>query len=122
MIGEIRKHPEELPNADPLEIANAECRIKVRASSPRLLRGKVFFRLCANSDPQHDSIFIPQSGIRPTCSTTPPVPLSGTSGGKLGIDATKKLPGECLKRPWPSLIKMDAAVRAKVNQILKSSG
>jgi 4-hydroxy-3-polyprenylbenzoate decarboxylase len=36
------------------------------------------------------------------------------SGSKLGIDATKKLPGEGFKRPWPPLIKMDAAVKAKV--------
>ena len=35
-------------------------------------------------------------------------------GSKLGIDATKKLPGEGFKRPWPPLIKMDAAVKAKV--------
>ncbi|MBI3851617.1 MAG: hypothetical protein HY298_15265 [Verrucomicrobia bacterium] len=36
------------------------------------------------------------------------------SGSKLGIDATKKIPGEGFKRPWPPLIKMDAAVKAKV--------
>jgi 3-polyprenyl-4-hydroxybenzoate decarboxylase len=30
-------------------------------------------------------------------------------GGKLGIDATKKLPGEGFKHPWPPLIKMDDA-------------
>jgi 4-hydroxy-3-polyprenylbenzoate decarboxylase len=35
-------------------------------------------------------------------------------GSKLGIDATKKIPGEGFKRPWPLLIKMDAAVKAKV--------
>ncbi|MCW5552921.1 MAG: hypothetical protein KIS67_12270 [Verrucomicrobiae bacterium] len=28
-------------------------------------------------------------------------------GSKLGIDATKKLPGEGFKGPWPPLIKMD---------------
>jgi 4-hydroxy-3-polyprenylbenzoate decarboxylase len=39
-------------------------------------------------------------------------------GSKLGIDATKKLPGEGFKRPWPPLIKMDAAVKAKMDQIL----
>ena len=38
-------------------------------------------------------------------------------GSKLGIDATKKLPGEGFKRPWPPLIKMDAAVKAKVNAL-----
>ena len=32
------------------------------------------------------------------------------SGSKLGIDATKKLPGEGFKRPWPPFVKMDAAV------------
>jgi 4-hydroxy-3-polyprenylbenzoate decarboxylase len=39
-------------------------------------------------------------------------------GSKLGIDATKKLPGEGFKRPWPPLIKMDAAVKTKVEKIL----
>ena len=39
-------------------------------------------------------------------------------GSNLGIDATKKLPGEGFKRPWPPLIKMDAAVKAEVEKIL----
>jgi len=39
------------------------------------------------------------------------------SGSKLGIDATKKMPGEGFKRPWPPLIKMDAAVKAKVEEL-----
>ena len=42
-----------------------------------------------------------------------------TSGSKLGIDATKKLPGEGLKCAWPPLIKMDDAVKAKVEKLLK---
>jgi len=33
------------------------------------------------------------------------------SGSKLGVDATKKPPGEGFKRPWPPLIKMDESVR-----------
>ena len=33
------------------------------------------------------------------------------------IDAMKKLPGEGFKRPWPPLIKMDAAVKAKVEKL-----
>ncbi len=41
------------------------------------------------------------------------------SGSKLGLDATKKLPGEGLKRPWPPLIKMDAAVKAKVDALFR---
>jgi 4-hydroxy-3-polyprenylbenzoate decarboxylase len=39
-------------------------------------------------------------------------------GTKLGIDATKKLPGEGFKRAWPPLIKMDEGVKAKVEKIL----
>jgi len=39
------------------------------------------------------------------------------SGSELGIDATKKLPGEGFKRPWPLLIKMDAAVTARVEKL-----
>ena len=36
-------------------------------------------------------------------------------GSKPGIDATKKLPDEGFKRPWPPLIKMDAAVRKAID-------
>ncbi len=39
------------------------------------------------------------------------------SGSKLGIDAPKKIPGEGFKRAWPPLIKMDAAVKAKVEKL-----
>jgi 3-polyprenyl-4-hydroxybenzoate decarboxylase len=39
-------------------------------------------------------------------------------GSKLGIDATKKLPGEGLKRPWPPLIRMSDDVRRKVDALL----
>ena len=38
-------------------------------------------------------------------------------GSKLGIDATKKTAGEGFKRPWPPLIKMDEAVKAKVEKL-----
>jgi len=41
-------------------------------------------------------------------------------GSKLGIDATKKLPGESFKNPWPPLIKMDEAVKAKVEKLLQN--
>lgn len=39
-------------------------------------------------------------------------------GSKLGIDAIKKLPGECFKRAWPPLIKMDEALKAKVEKLV----
>ena len=43
------------------------------------------------------------------------------NGSKHGIDATKKIPGEGFKRPWPPLIKMDAALKAKVNARFRKS-
>jgi len=70
---------------------------------------EVLFRLSANTDPQRDSIFTkdPSDVLDHATSDI-------ASGSKLGIDATKKHPGEGFKRPWPPLIKMDAAVKAKV--------
>ena len=44
------------------------------------------------------------------------------SGSKLGIDATKKLPGEGFKRSWPPLIKMDEAVRKEIDALFKGNG
>jgi 4-hydroxy-3-polyprenylbenzoate decarboxylase len=44
------------------------------------------------------------------------------SGSKLGLDATKKLPGEGFKRAWPPLIKMDEAVKAKINSMFGNAG
>ena len=73
---------------------------------------EVLFRLCANTDPQRDSIFTkgPSDVLDHATSEI-------ASGSKLGIDATKKLPGEGFKRSWPPLIKMDAAVRARVERL-----
>ncbi|PAW86296.1 MAG: menaquinone biosynthesis decarboxylase [Pedosphaera sp. Tous-C6FEB] len=72
----------------------------------------VLFRLCANTDPQRDSIFTkgPSDVLDHATSEI-------ASGSKLGIDATKKIPGEGFKRPWPPLIKMDASVKAKVGKL-----
>ena len=47
--------------------------------------------------------------------------MKTTHGSGLGIDATKKLPGEGFKRAWPPLIKMDESVKAKVEKILGGS-
>ncbi len=73
---------------------------------------EVLFRLCANTDPQRDSLFTkgPSDVLDHATSEI-------ASGSKLGIDATKKIPGEGFKRPWPPLIKMDAAVKAKVEKL-----
>ena len=70
------------------------------------------FRLCANTDPQRDSIFTkgPSNVLDHATSKI-------ASGSKLGIDATKKLPGEGFKRPWPPLIKMDESTRKKIDAL-----
>ena len=52
---------------------------------------------------------------RPTCSTTPPAKIA--IGNKLGIDATKKLPGEGFKRAWPPLIKINETVGNKIDSL-----
>ena len=43
--------------------------------------------------------------------------MKSASGSKLGIDATKKFPGEGFKRAWPPLIKMDEGVKAKMEML-----
>jgi 4-hydroxy-3-polyprenylbenzoate decarboxylase len=60
---------------------------------------EVLFRLGANTDPQRDSIFTkgPADVLDHATSEI-------AVGSKLGIDATRKLPGEGFHRPWPPLI------------------
>jgi 4-hydroxy-3-polyprenylbenzoate decarboxylase len=56
-----------------------------------------------NTDPQRDSIF--------------------TNGPSDALDhATKKLPGEGFKRPWPPLANMGEAMRNKMNPLFGNAG
>ena len=41
-------------------------------------------------------------------------------GSKMGVDATTKWPSEGFARPWPDEIKMDPAVKAKVDEMWES--
>jgi 4-hydroxy-3-polyprenylbenzoate decarboxylase len=43
-------------------------------------------------------------------------------GSKIGIDATRKWAAEGFDRPWPPMIEMDAATRARVDAIWKKLG
>jgi len=72
----------------------------------------VLFRLCANTDPQRDSLFTkgPSDVLDHATSEI-------AIGSKLGLDATRKLAGEGFKRNWPPLITMDKAVKAKVEKL-----
>ena len=73
---------------------------------------EVLFRLCANTDPQRDAIF-----TRGPADVLDHATSEIGIGSKLGIDATKKLPGEGFKREWPPLIQMDEAVKRRVGQM-----
>lgn len=43
-------------------------------------------------------------------------------GSKMGIDATRKWPGEGFTRPWPDVIRMDEDVKKRVEGICKQLG
>ncbi len=77
---------------------------------------EVLFHLFANTDPQRDSIFTkgPADVLDHATSEI-------AIGSKLGIDATKKLPGEGFKREWPPLIKMEDAVRQKIDAMFRKA-
>jgi len=77
---------------------------------------EVLFRLCANTDPQRDSIFTKGPADVLDHATT-----EIGIGSKIGIDATHKLVGEGSVRTWPPLIKMDETVRRKIDA-LRASG
>jgi len=73
---------------------------------------EVLFRLCAQTDPQRDAIFTKGPADVLDHATT-----EFAVGTKMGIDATRKLAGEGFKREWPPLIKMDAAVKEKIERL-----
>jgi 4-hydroxy-3-polyprenylbenzoate decarboxylase len=76
---------------------------------------EVLFHLCANTDPQRDAIFTKgPSDVLDHATPTLAV------GSKLGIDATKKLPGEGFIRDWPPLIKMDTTIKAKIDTMFRN--
>ncbi|HEV7926361.1 MAG TPA: menaquinone biosynthesis decarboxylase [Verrucomicrobiae bacterium] len=72
---------------------------------------EVLFRLCATTDPQRDAIF-----TRGPADVLDHATSELAVGTKLGLDATKKLPDEGFKRDWPPLIKMDEAIKKKIDQ------
>ena len=74
--------------------------------------GEVLFRLCANTDPHRDLIF-----TKGPADVLDHATSEMAMGSKLGIDATKKIPGEGFKRPWPPLIKMDRQVQNKIAEL-----
>jgi len=70
---------------------------------------EVLFRLCANTDPQRDSIATKGPADVLDHATT-----EFAMGTKMGFDATHKLPGEGHKRGWPPLIRMEEEVKRRL--------
>ncbi|MBX9742819.1 MAG: menaquinone biosynthesis decarboxylase [Chthoniobacterales bacterium] len=75
---------------------------------------EVLFRLCANTDPQRDSIV-----TKNPSDSLDHAPTLPNIGSHMGFDATRKLPGEGYTRGWPDLIKMDPAVKEWADGFLK---
>jgi 4-hydroxy-3-polyprenylbenzoate decarboxylase len=75
---------------------------------------EVLFRLTANIDPERDIIFTKG----PADVLDHATPVMGF-GSKIGIDATYKLKGEANTRPWPPIIRMDDAVKKRVDDLLR---
>jgi 4-hydroxy-3-polyprenylbenzoate decarboxylase len=73
---------------------------------------EVLFRLCANTDPQRDSIF-----TKGPADVLDHATSEMAIGTKMGIDATRKLAGEGFKRTWPPLIKMSDEIRRKIDSL-----
>jgi 4-hydroxy-3-polyprenylbenzoate decarboxylase len=70
---------------------------------------EVLFQLCSNVDPKRDIMFVDGpldilDHAAPTCG----------AGSKMGIDATRKIPGEGQIRDWPDEIEMSAEIRQLV--------
>lgn len=73
---------------------------------------EVLFRLCANTDPKRDSTII----TNPSDSLDH-APSVQNVGSHMGLDATKKLPGEGYTRGWPELARMDEATKKLVDEL-----
>ena len=78
---------------------------------------EVLFRLCANTDPQRDSTII----TNPSDSLDH-APSIQNVGSHMGLDATRKLPGEGYHRGWPELVRMNEATQKIVDTLQEKTG
>ena len=72
---------------------------------------EVLFAVGANVDPRRDTVIVEG----PLDVLDHAAPFEG-AGGKMGIDATRKIPGEGMIRRWPSPLDMSPAVKDKVER------
>lgn len=78
---------------------------------------EVTLRVANNIDPERDIQFT----LGPVDSLDHASRLPNY-GSKMGIDATRKWAAEGFNRPWPPMIEMDAATKARVDGIWKKLG
>jgi len=78
---------------------------------------EVTWRALNNIDPQRDIEF----ALGPVDSLDHASRLPNY-GSKMGIDATRKWPGEGFTRPWPEVIRMSPDVMRRVDQLWKKAG
>ena len=71
----------------------------------------VWFQVGANVDPRRDLVIVDG----PLDILDHAAPFCG-AGSKLGIDATRKIPGEGTVRPWPAELEMSPEIRELVNR------
>ncbi len=79
--------------------------------------GEVVLRVANNIDPERDIQFT----LGPVDSLDHASRLPNY-GSKMGIDATRKWKAEGFNRPWPSMIEMDRATKAKVDAMWAKLG
>ncbi len=78
---------------------------------------EVIWAVTTRMDPVRDTLLIDQTPIDYLDFASP---VSGL-GGKMGLDATHKWPGET-QREWGRPIRMDAAVKARIDQLWPELG
>jgi len=79
--------------------------------------GEVVLRAANNIDPERDIQFT----LGPVDSLDHASRLPNY-GSKMGIDATRKWKAEGFDRPWPAMIEMDRATKAKIDALWHNLG
>jgi 4-hydroxy-3-polyprenylbenzoate decarboxylase len=78
---------------------------------------EVAWKALNNIDPQRDIEFV----LGPVDSLDHASRLVNF-GSKMGVDATRKWPGEGFTRPWPDVIRMSPEVKSRVDELWKKAG
>lgn len=75
---------------------------------------KVIWALSSNVEPSRDVVILPYAHT----DALDPASISHSYGGKLGIDATRKLPEENSGREWPEIVQEDEHIKEKIDALI----